>query len=114
MSIQYNSQGHVENVSVGSASEARLVIHELNLKKNEYAATLQRINEQLAIAQPKSKSAPLAKMLGAFSRNAAHSPVEPWLRQLQERKVEFEQHVQDIDERIAKIQSMVAERAKAV
>lgn len=114
MPIEYNSEGHVQRMSAHSVSEARLVIHELSLKKNEYAATLQRINEQLALAQPKPQNATLTKMLGALGKKPAHSPVEPWVRQLEERKAEFEQYVKAIDGHIAQIQSMIAERAKAV
>ncbi len=114
MPIHYNSEGHVERISAHSVGEARLVIHELSLKRNEYAATLQRINEQLALAEPKPKNAVLTKMLGALGKQPAHSPTEPWVRQLEERKAEFEQYVQAIDGHIAQIQGMIAERAKAV
>ena len=112
MPIQYNSEGHVESVTANSANEARLIIHELNLKKNEYAATLQRIEEQLALARPKPRSASMSKIWGALGKRPSIASDEPWLRQLEERRTEAEEHIQIVNEHIQRIQDMIAERRK--
>ncbi|MDF2440098.1 MAG: hypothetical protein JWN98_1082 [Abditibacteriota bacterium] len=114
MPIQYDSEGHIESVNARFSGEARLILHELNLKKNEYAATRQQIEEQLALAQPKTGRVPLARMLGALNRNAANSSANHWVHQLQERKAEVEQRIRSIDDHIAQVQKLITDGAKVV